>query len=98
MSEPQKSRPSGDDLPQAKVKRTRWGFPVVWVVPVLAAIVAGYLVYHRVQDYGPKILIRFRDGSGLKTGRETSVKYRGVSVGEVTGIELSKDQQYVEVT
>jgi paraquat-inducible protein B len=69
---------------------------VLWVVPLAAAVVAGYLVYHRVQQSGPTITIRFKDGMGLRTG-QTPVKYRGVTVGEVAGIELSKDQQYVLV-
>ena len=86
-----------EELPKAKVKRTRWNFPVVWVVPVVAALVAGYLVYDRVQEFGPKITLKFKDGSGLKTG-QTPIKYRGVPIGEVIAVELSEDQQHVLVT
>jgi paraquat-inducible protein B len=83
-------------LPRANLKRRQWTFPVLWLVPVAAAVVAGYLVYHRVQQSGPRITIRFKDGSGLKIG-QTPIKYRGVTIGEVAGIELSKDHQYVIV-
>jgi paraquat-inducible protein B len=86
-----------EELAEAKVKRTSWNFPIVWVVPVAAAIVAGYLVYQHVQAFGPKITIKFRDASGLKAG-QTPIKYRGVPIGQVTAIELSKDQQYALVT
>lgn len=85
-----------EELPKAKLKRGRWNFPVVWVVPVVAAVVAGYLVYDRVREFGPTITIKFKDGSGLKTG-QTPVKYRGVLIGEVTAVELSEDQQNVLV-
>jgi paraquat-inducible protein B len=68
----------------------------VWVVPFVAAIVAGYLVFDRVRDFGPEITIRFKDGNGVRVG-QTPVKYRGVPIGEVTAIELSEDRQRVVV-
>ncbi len=94
-------RPPGDPetagaLPRAKVRGKRWNFPVVWVVPLVAAIVAGYLVYHRAREYGPEITITFKDASGLKA-RETPINYRGVLLGEVTGLELGADRQHVVV-
>src|SRR6059036_4179030 len=96
MNESQEKLEAADGLPKAKVKRSRWRFPVVWVVPAIAAIVAGYLVYGRLQQLGPKITIKFKDGSGLKAG-QTPIKYRGVQIGEVTAVELSEDQQHVLV-
>ncbi len=96
MNDSQKNPELAEELPKAKVKRRRWGFPAVWVVPAVAAIVAGYLVYDRVHEFGPKITIKFKDGSGLKT-RQTSIKYRGVPVGEVMEVELSEDQAHVLV-
>jgi len=83
-------------LPAARVTRQRWRVAIVWVVPVVAAIVAGYLVYSRLQEFGPTITIRFRDGSGVKAG-QTELRYRGVPVGEVTGIELSRNRENVLV-
>jgi len=70
---------------------------MVWAVPVAAALVAGYLVYERVQEIGPSITIKFKDGSGLRTGL-TPLKYRGVSIGEVVAIGLSSDHHYVLAT
>lgn len=94
MNDSQENPEVADELPKAKVRRRRWGVPVVWVVPVVAAIVAGYLVY--VQEFGAKITIKFKDGSGLKTG-QTPIKYRGVPIGEVAAVELSENQQHVLV-
>jgi paraquat-inducible protein B len=45
---------------------------------------------------GPEIAITFNDGGGLRVG-QTPVKYRGVAIGEVSGVELSKDRQHVVV-
>lgn len=92
---PEEPEPT-DALPQARVRRDRWRFPVVWVVPIIAAIVAAYLVYGRIQEFGPTITIKFREANGVKAS-QTEVRYRGVPIGEATGIELSADHQYVVV-
>jgi paraquat-inducible protein B len=81
-----------DELPRARASRRRWQFPTVWLVPLFAALLAGYLVYDRVHEFGPQNTIQFSDASGIRTG-QTLVKYRGVPVGEVTAIELGPDLQ-----
>ncbi|HKC16263.1 MAG TPA: MlaD family protein, partial [Steroidobacteraceae bacterium] len=53
--------------------------------------------YERVREIGPAITIKFKDGSGLRTG-VTPIKYRGVSIGEVVAVGLSDDHQYVLAT
>lgn len=85
-----------EDLPRAQVTRRRWAAATVWAIPLVAVLVAGYLVYDRISEYGPEITIRFRDGSGIRVA-QTPIRYRGVQVGEVTGIALSEDHRYVEV-
>ncbi len=96
MNDSQENPEVVDALPKAVVKKWRWNFAVVWVIPLLAVIVAGYLVYDRMRQFGPKITIKFKDGSGLKIG-QTPIKYRGVTIGEVTAVELTEDQQRVLV-
>ncbi len=96
MTESQESSEAVDKLPRAKVKRHRWNFPVMWAVPVVAALVAAYLVYDQVREFGPTITIRFKDGSGLKAGR-TPIQYSGVRIGEVTAVKLSDDLRDVVV-
>lgn len=86
-----------EEAPRAKVRASRWNVSIVWIVPLVAAIVAGYLVYDRVRAAGPEITIRFRDASGL-TIEQTPILYRGVQIGRVTGIDLSKDRQHALVT
>ena len=96
MADSQASTDPAEELPEAKVKRSKWSFPIVWVVPLLAAIVAGYLVYDRVREFGPKITITFKDAAGIRPG-ETPIKYRGVPIGQVTTIELSDNHEQVLV-
>jgi paraquat-inducible protein B len=86
-----------DTLPKARVTRRRWRPSIVWVVPVVAAIVAGYLVYGRLQELGPTITIKFQDANGVRE-RQTEVRYRGVPVGRVVTVGLSDDERYAVVT
>ena len=87
-----------EDVPVARVRRRRrWAIYIVWLIPLAAAVVAGYLIYSRMQEYGPTITITFRDATGLKPG-QTEVRYRGVAIGEVTGLALSADNAFVIVS
>ncbi len=88
---------TGDDLPRPGARRLRWKFPFVWLTPLVAALLAGYLVYDQVHEFGPQVTIRFKDVNGLEAGR-TLLKYRGVPVGEVTAIRLGPDLQHALVT
>jgi paraquat-inducible protein B len=79
--------------PLPKIKKMRWPFPIIWIVPVIAACLAGYYVEQHHQENGIEIAISFDDGSGLKPG-ETTVVYSGVTVGHVKTIELSPDRTH----
>lgn len=96
MNGPRQAAEAAATLPEARVRNRRWAPSVVWFLPVLAALVTGILVYGRIEEIGPSITIRFKDGSGIRTG-QTSIKYRGVPIGEVTSVVLSGDQQHVLV-
>src|SRR5260221_8716029 len=84
---------SGDEIPKARVRRRRI-FRLVWVIPAIALAVAAWLVYQRIDDVGPQIPITFSDGGGLRVG-QTPPRYRGVQVGEVSGVKLSADEKTV---
>lgn len=82
-------------MPRARIRRrrlVRW----VWVVPLIAVAVAAWLVYQRIQDLGPEITVTFGDGGGLRVG-QTPVRYRGVQIGEVSGVKLSEDEKQAVV-
>ena len=87
---------TGEELPKARIRRRRL-FRLVWVVPVIALAVAVYLVWAHMRSLGPEVTLRFSDASGLRVG-QTQVIYRGVSIGEVSRIELSDDHKQALVT
>ena len=86
---------TGEELPKARVRRRRV-FNLAWIIPIVAAVVAGWLIWERMQERGPQITVSFKDGGGLRVGI-TPVKYRGVVIGEVRDIELSEDHRSVLV-
>jgi paraquat-inducible protein B len=81
-------------LPRPHVKKSWWPFPLVWIIPLIAAAMAAYYGYTHFQDNGTNIVINFTDGSGLKAN-ETMVTHLGVQIGHVTGIDLSPDKRTV---
>jgi paraquat-inducible protein B len=92
MNDRQNDDASSSSLPAANIRKRRWRFPIIWIVPLIAAITAGVLIYDRLHAWGPQITIRFKDASGVRTG-QTQVKYRGIPIGDVTAVELSRDQR-----
>jgi paraquat-inducible protein B len=76
-------------------KSRRLHLSFVWIVPIVAAAVGGYLFYQTEIDVGPTIEIGFADGTNITTG--SKVVYRGVEVGAVQAVELDTGLQHVNV-
>ena len=68
----------------------------VWIFPILAAMVAGWLFWKQSESLGPKIEITFEDAPGIQAGK-TQLLYRGVKSGVVEAVELDKDLNHVVV-
>jgi paraquat-inducible protein B len=71
--------------------------PLVWIVPIVALAVGGWMVFREFQNRGPEITIEFAEGKGVEP-RKTTLDYLGVSVGTVTRVELKDDLAGVKVT
>lgn len=86
------------DAPAAPhIRARRWIPSLVWLVPIAAALIGLSLVINTWSKTGPRITISFQTAEGLEVGK-TLVKYRNVTIGHVTGITLSSDQNTVLVT
>jgi len=70
---------------------------LVWIVPIIAAIVGGWLVMKSILDKGPTITISFKTAEGIEAGK-TKVKFKNVDVGQVKTVVLSEDLRTVIVT
>jgi paraquat-inducible protein B len=84
---------SAEELPQARVRSRRY-FQLVWVVPIVAIAIAAWLTWQHMQTLGPEIKVTFSDATGLRPG-QTPVLYRGVQVGELTGVSLGEEGRNV---
>lgn len=72
----------------------RWN--MVWVVPILAVLIGGWLLIKNLGSNGHEIQIRFETANGISAGK-TELKCRSVTVGKVSKIELSDDLKSVLV-
>ena len=83
------------DIPQAVAAgRARWPIPAVWLVPLVAALLAGWLAVKTVVERGPTITIRFTSAEGIEAGK-TRLKYKDVQVGVVKSLWFSPDLKEV---
>ncbi len=86
-----------DKLPQATVvRKKRLRFSVVWIIPILAALVAIGIAVQRIVSEGPVITIVFKSASGIEAGK-TFIKYKDVRIGLVSAVQLSEDYSKVLV-
>lgn len=75
-------------------RRRRWSS--VWLVPAVAVILAGWLVWKHYRDQGPLATVRFETADGIAAGK-TEVRCRSVRVGLVETVDLSPDLRSVIV-
>jgi paraquat-inducible protein B len=84
-------------FPQATVSRPKhFRLSVVWIIPILAAVVALGIAIQRVRNEGPTINIIVKSASGIEAGK-TLVKYKDVTIGHVVSVDLSEDYSKVLV-
>ncbi|MDO8891092.1 MAG: MlaD family protein [Sulfurimicrobium sp.] len=85
-------------IPEARVTpHRRWSLQLVWLIPIIATLIGGWLAVKAVLDRGPTITISFSTAEGLEP-EKTRVKYRSVDIGRVTAITFSEDRTRVVAT
>ena len=68
---------------------------LVWLMPLLALLVAGWVVWSNYQDRGPLITIAFQSASGIRAGA-TEVRIRDLRVGVVEEVGFADGMASVE--
>ncbi len=69
----------------------------MWVVPIIALLVGGWMVYQNFSSKGPIARIGFETADGIAAGK-TEVRCRSVKVGFVKTVKLTDDMNSVVVT
>ncbi|MFT4177387.1 MAG: intermembrane transport protein PqiB [Luteolibacter sp.] len=91
------STPTPDAEPAIPVYRPSQRWNIVWVVPILAVLLGGWLIYQNFKAKGPVAVIHFDTAEGIDAGK-TEIRCRSVRVGVVKHVELSEDLKSVVVS
>jgi paraquat-inducible protein B len=67
----------------------------IWIVPLIAIFIAGWLAYQYFSELGPEIRIIFPKNVGLKV--QSHIRYKDVTIGTVSKIELNTEGEGVVV-
>lgn len=85
------------DIPEANTKEKSSSISAVWVIPFIAALIGGWLVFQSATEEKTIVEVTFKSASGLETGK-SSVKLLNIKVGGVTDIKFADDLSSVVVT
>jgi paraquat-inducible protein B len=82
MSDPKKEVSDLSEVPEAEVKsrKRHFSISIVWLVPLVAVLIGGWLVFKAFSEKGPEITITFKSAEGLEAGK-TKIKYKEVELG-----------------
>jgi paraquat-inducible protein B len=81
---------------QATTRRSR-RIPVIWLIPLLAIAIGGWLAWDTYSKKGPVITISFESGEGLQPG-QSQLKFKDIVFGTVQTLTLAPDKTHVLVT
>jgi paraquat-inducible protein B len=86
------------EIPEPVLRAERRRLPsLVWLLPLVAAVVGAVLLIQSWAERGPVITLQFATAEGLEAGK-TEVRYKNVVIGRVRRIELSEDRQHILAT
>lgn len=88
--------PDLSEGPAEPVLTRRRSISLVWLVPIAAALIGGWLVVKALTEKGPEITITFQSAEGLEAGK-TKIKFKEVEIGQVLSITLGEDLRHVVV-
>jgi paraquat-inducible protein B len=95
---PEMLPPNLNQLPEAVAIAKRRRLPqLVWIVPLIAVLIGGWLVANAIAQRGPTVVISFLTAEGIEPGK-TRIRYKDVDIGEVKSVMLAKDRNHVLVT
>lgn len=87
-----------EEIPQAVARKPGpRSLQIVWIIPIVAAIIGGWLALKSIMEHGPTITIQFQSAEGIEA-RKTKIKHNAVDIGTVKSIRLSPDRKSAIVT
>jgi paraquat-inducible protein B len=87
-----------EEIPSAvAVSKRRKSPQLIWLVPIVAALIGGWLAVKTILEKGPTVTITFKTAEGLEVGK-TKAKYKNIDIGDVKAVGFTKDLERVVVT
>src|SRR6516162_2846142 len=83
-------------IPRATTRRSR-RISVIWVIPLVAVAIGGWLAWDTWSKQGPTIRISFDSGEGLQAG-QSQLKFKDIVFGTVESLHLAQDHTHVVAT
>ena len=78
-------------LPEARpAEPRRHRLALVWLIPLIAAVLGGWIALQSWLAKGPTITVAFRTADGIEPGK-TLIRYKNVNVGSVARVSFTKD-------
>jgi len=81
----------------ANVKHKSKRFSGIWIIPIVAAVIGGWMVFQNLLEEKPVVEVTFKNAAGIQAGK-TLVKLRDITIGKVTNVEFTKDLGTIQVT
>jgi paraquat-inducible protein B len=72
------------ETPTVKKKK---GISPIWILPIIALMIGGWLLYDSYKNAGIDIVVHFPDAEGITIGK-SEVIYKGISIGVVRDITV----------
>ncbi|MFC1821896.1 intermembrane transport protein PqiB [Thermodesulfobacteriota bacterium] len=88
------SEKSGIAPPPSIKKKS--GPSIVWLIPLVTALIGGWLIFKTLSEKGPEITITFKTAEGIEAGK-TKIKYKEIEIGVVDSVHFSEDFSHVIV-
>ncbi len=77
-------------IPNAHPEKKSEHISAVWIIPIIAAFIGGWLVFKNAVEEKTVASVTFKNASGIEAGK-TAVKYRNVKIGIVKKVRFSDD-------
>jgi paraquat-inducible protein B len=81
---------------QEAIPETKRRISIIWLLPIIAVAIGGWLFYKSIINAPVKVAIQFKSAAGI-TADKTKVLYKGLPAGKVSGVTLNQKGDTVNV-
>ncbi|MEN8199024.1 MAG: MlaD family protein [Thermodesulfobacteriota bacterium] len=82
---------------ETPVVKTKRGISPIWILPLVALLLGGWLLYRDYQESGVMITVQIKDANGLSP-EKTKVMFKGLPVGTLKSFSVSPDLQSINAS